>query len=409
MNNELEKYARAVVGIGVNIQPGQKLVIYSDVNAAYFARAAMEEAYRRGAADVYISYSDEGCDRIHYLLAPEENFGKTIAWEKTRMQHLLDEKYHLLAIESDDPENLKGVCPDRIEKDEKVYNKMYKPRSDQITENGVQWSMCAVPSIAWAKKVFPDAKSDEDAIKMMWDAIFAACRIDEGDPEENWKKHTENLHKKANILNDFNFDNLHFTNSLGTNLEVKLPKNHRWIACGERAKTGVNFVANMPTEEVFTAPQRDGVNGKVFSTKPLIYMGDTIENFWLLFKDGKVVEFDAEKNRNLLEKLLTSDEGASFLGEVALVPHSSPISQSGILWYNSLYDENASCHLALGEGYPDCIAGAVGKSDDEQAAMGLNQSLEHEDFMIGSQDLDIIGTTQNGEKIQIFKGGEWAL
>ncbi|MCL2546085.1 MAG: aminopeptidase [Oscillospiraceae bacterium] len=404
----LKKYVEAVLGIGVNIQPGQKLAIYCEINAAYMARMAMEEAYRRGAADVVIRWSDEASERIGYLLAPDENFGKVAEWERARMQHLVDEKYHVLWISSDDPENLKGVCPDRIERDEKAYNKMSKPRDDQIMANEVQWVSCSVPSPAWARKVFPDAAGDEQAMELMWEAIYAACRIDDNDPVENWQVHVAYLQGKADALNKWNFQSLRFTSGLGTDLEVKLPKNHCWLACGEEAKTGINFVANMPTEEVFTAPQRNGVNGVVYATKPLVYYGDVIDGFWLRFEDGKVVEYAAEKNQHLLEKLLTADEGSNYLGEVALVPHSSPISQSGILWYDALYDENASCHLALGDGYPDCITGAVGKSEQERIAMGLNQSFEHEDFMIGSGDMDIIGITQDGKEVQVFKQGEWA-
>jgi len=409
VDKRLQKYIEAVVGIGVNIQQGQKLLIRCSVDTAYIARLAMEEAYKRGAADVMVIWDDDACERIDYLLAPEEKFGKVEEWRRARMQHLVDEKYNLLSISSDDPENLKGVCPDRIKRDNIAYGKMNKPRSQQIMASEVQWVGCSVPSPAWARKVFPDAICDEEAVAQMWEAIFAACRIDENDPVENWRKHTEYLQGKADAMNSANFQSLRFKNSLGTDLEMELPKDHFWVACGEEAKTGVNFVANMPTEEVFTAPQRDGVNGVVYATKPLVYMGDVIDGFWLRFEKGRVVDYAAEKNQHLLEKLLTSTPNADFLGEVALVPHSSPISQSGILWYNTLYDENASCHLALGKGYPDCVKGAVGKSEEDILAMGLNQSLEHEDFMIGSACMDVVGIMQDGLEVQIFAKGEWVL
>jgi aminopeptidase len=273
----------------------------------------------------------------------------------------------------------------------------------------VQWAVVSVPAPAWAKKVFPNAASDEEAINLMWDAIYAASRVDDGDPVENWKKHIVTLDAKKDALMEHNFKSLHFKNSLGTDLVLELPKGHVWVACGEQAKTGFNFIANIPTEEVFTAPLRTGANGIVYSTKPLVFMGDVIDGFWLRFKDGKVVEYDAEKNKHLLEKLLTTHENSEYLGEVALVPHSSPISQSGILWYNTLYDENASCHLALGRGYSYTLSGTEGKNDEELNAMGLNQSLAHEDFMVGSSCLDIIGTTYDGKEVFVFKQGEWAI
>jgi len=410
VDNRLKKYVEAVVGIGVNIQPGQNLVITCDVDNANVARLAMEAAYRRGAADVMIRWTDDAINRIYYLMAPDERFGKVAEWECARMQYMVDNEYHTLSITADDPESLKGIDPERIEKDDKAYGLAFKPRSNQMMASEIQWVVASVPSVAWAKKVFPNAESDEIAVDLMWEAIFTACRIDEGsDPVANWEQHVKYLQAKAKLLNEYNFTKLHFANDAGTDLTVALPKNHIWLACGEKAKTGISFVANMPTEEVFTAPQKDGVDGIVYATKPLSYMGDVIDDFWLRFKDGKVIEYAAGKNENLLKQLVEFDEGASFLGEVALVPHSSPISQSGILWFNTLYDENASCHFALGEAYPTCVKGAADKAEAEQAAMGINHSLEHADFMIGSDDLDIIGTTQDGQAVQVFKQGEWAF
>lgn len=409
MDSRLQKYIEVAVGVGVNIQPGQNLVISCNTDQAHVARMAMAQAYRLGAADVMISWSDEGTERTHYLMAPEDNFGKVTEWERAKMQHTVDNKYHVLSIESDDPENYKGVDENRIEKDDVAYSQMYKPRSDQTMSGEIQWSIFSVPSLAWAKKVFPKAISDEQALDQMWEAIYAASRIDHNDPVENWKAHIATLQSKAKQLNNFRFASLHFKNSLGTDLTVQLPDGHNWLTCGEMAKTGFEFVANIPTEEVFTAPHREGVDGVVYATKPLVHYGELIENFWFRFEKGKVVEYKAEKNQHLLEKLLTTHEAADFLGEVALVPHSSPISKSGILWYETLYDENAACHLALGEGYSDCITGAYGKSDEQQLAMGLNQSHEHTDFMIGSEDMDIVGITSQGQKVSIFKAGEWAI
>ncbi|MCL2855686.1 MAG: aminopeptidase [Defluviitaleaceae bacterium] len=409
MDIRLQKYVDAVINIGVGIQPGQKLIIHCEVDVAYFARMAMEAAYRAGAAEVMISWTDEISDRIDYLLAPDEKFGQVAPWVQARIDHLVGEKFHRLSIYADDPESLKGVDPERINRDYAALSQISSERSKQIAASEVQWCVMAVPSPAWARMVFPGASSDEEAVALMWDAIYAACRIDDGCAVENWRKHSDNLQAKVDAMNAHNFKSLRFTSGAGTDLEMDLPNNHLWMGGDEISKEGVRFVPNMPTEEVFTAPRRDGVNGVVYATKPLVYMGDVIDGFWLKFKGGKVVEYAAEKNQHLLEKLLTTSKNADFLGEVALVPYSSPISQSGILWYNTLYDENASCHLALGSAYPDCVNGAAGKSEEEQIKLGLNVSDEHEDFMIGSDDMDIVGITQDGKEVQIFKQGEWAL
>ena len=407
---KLQKYVKLLVRTGVNIQKGQKLLVRCPVDLAYFGRMVMDEAFDAGAADVLILWGDEVSDRIHYLKAPDEAFGHERDWIKERIKFLVDEGYNLLAVSASDPEILKGVDPVRVQKNMKAASTMSKPLSDRVSTSQIQWNIGSVPTLAWAKKVFPKAQSDDEAMNLMWDAIFAASRVDDAsDPVENWTAHVEYLSSKANRLMELNFKSLHLKNSLGTDLVMEMPKNHAWISCGEKAKTGYNFIANIPTEEVFSAPHRLGVNGIVYSTKQLVYLGDIIDEFWVKFKDGKVVEFDAKQGRNLLEKLITTHENADYLGEIALVPHSSPISQSGILWYNTLYDENASCHLAFGKGYGDCVEGAVGKTEEEQMEMGLNHSLAHEDFMIGSACMDITGTTHDGQEVAVFKQGEWAI
>ena len=405
----LEKYVKMIVNVGVNIQKGQKLMIRCPVDCAYFARMAMEEAYKAGAEDVLIRWHDEKSSRIHYLMAPDSAFGKEDQWQHELIKHCVEENYNLLAVSASDPENLKGVDPERIIKDQKVGSKIGKPLSDRVSNGTIQWTIASVPTIAWASKVFPNAKDEDEAIKLMWDAIYKASRIDENDPVENWKKHIANLQQKVEALMGYNFDKIHFKNSSGTDLEIGLPKGHIWVSCGEKAGTGYPYIANIPTEEVFTAPDRLRVNGTVYATKPLVYMGDLIEDFWLKFKDGKVEEVFAKKNQVLLEKLISTEKNADYLGEVALVPHSSPISQSGILWYNTLYDENASCHLALGRAYASTVKDTKDKSEEQLTEMGLNQSLQHSDFMMGSADMDIIGTTPDGKQIQIFKGGEWVI
>ena len=406
---KLEKYVKMIVNVGVNIQKGQKLVINCPVDCAYFARLAMEEAYKAGAEDVQIRWGDEISTRINYLHAPDSNFGKEIQWEKDRIKYLVDEGYNLLAVAASDPEILKGVDPERIQKNQKVTAITTKPLSDKISSSQIQWTIASVPTVAWAKKVFPNAKDENEAMDLMWDAIYAASRVDENDPLENWNKHIANLQQKVSALAGYNFKYLRFKNEIGTDLEIQLHEGHIWVACGDKAATGYNYIANIPTEEVFTTPLREGVNGIVYATKPLVYMGDLIEDFWLKFKDGKVIDFGAKKNKNLLEKLIYIHENGDYLGEVALVPFDSPISNSGILWYNTLYDENASCHLALGRAYSDAVKGTAGKTDEELNAMGINQSLTHADFMMGSPDLEIIGVTHDGKEIDVFKNGNFAI
>ena len=408
--DKLQKYVKLLVNVGVGLQPGQKLVINCPVDLAYFGRLAMKEAYDAGAAEVLILWNDEISGRIHYLGAPDEAFGHEIEWVKARVKHLVDEGYCLLNVYATDPEILKGVNPERVQKQQKVNQMMGKPLSDQVTSSAIQWNLASVPTLAWAKKVFPNATSEEEAIALMWDAIYAACRVDEtSDPVENWKAHVNYLQSKADKLMELNFKSLHFKNSLGTDLVTELPQGHIWMACGERAKTGYNYIANIPTEEVFTAPHREGVNGIVYGSKPLVYMGDVIDEFWVKFEKGKVVEYGAKKNEHLLKSLLELHKNADYLGEVALVPYNSPISQSGILWYNTLYDENASCHLAFGRAYATTVKGTEGKNEEELNAMGVNQSLTHEDFMIGSADLQITGITHDGKEVPVFVNGNYAI
>ena len=406
---KLEKYVKLLVNVGVAIKKGQKLLIRCPVDCAYFARMAMEEAYKAGAENVMIMWSDEVSMRINYLMAPDSNFGIETEWEKARIKYLVDEGYNLLAVSASDPEILKGVDSARVQKNMKAASVVGKPFSDVTSSSKVQWSVAALPTLAWARKVFPNAANDDAAVEMMWDAIFAASRVDDGDSVANWAKHVDNMQTKVDALMTHNFKSLRFKNSLGTDLELELPDGHIWMACGEKAATGNVFIANIPTEEVFTTPKRTGANGVVYGTKPLVYMGDLIEDFWFKFKDGKVTEYGAKKNQNLMDKLIYTHENADYLGEVALVPHDSPISQSGILWYNTLYDENASCHLALGRAYATTVKDTEGKSEVELNEMGVNQSLTHADFMIGSADMEIIGVTHDGNEVPVFVNGNYAI
>ena len=407
--SKIESYARLAVEKGVGFKKGQKLLIRSDVNAAYFARMLAKVAWELGAEDVFIRYMDEKEQRLRFLNGGDDIFGIRKKYLDEFMKQMVDDDYQLIAVLSNDPENLKGVDTDRIAKETKMISEASKPLSDRASAGDIQWSLAAIPSPSWAMKVFPNEPSEEAAIEKMWDAIFVATRVNEGDPVKNWIDHVNTLADNARKLQNCDFDTLTFKNSYGTNLEIGLPEGHFWASCGEKAKTGNVFIANIPTEEVFTAPHRDRVNGIVYATKPLVYMGNIIDKFWIKFEKGKVVDYKAEIGHDILEKMITIHEDADRLGEVALVPHSSPISASGILWYNTLYDENASCHIALGRGYAFTLPKTQGLSEEEAAKMGLNQSLSHNDFMIGSACLSITGKTTDGLIVEVFKDGEWAI
>lgn len=402
----LEKYARLVVKTGVNIQKGQILVISSPIECDSFARMVAKVAYQEGAKDVVINWIDELFSKIRYMHAPEEVFEEFPQWKKEFYMYYMKQGAAFLRIAASDPELMKDVNPERIAKERKVSNASLKEYRESLMSNKNVWCIVSVPTKAWAKKVFPELSEDE-AVEKLWDAILKAVRADTEDPVASWENHKNNLKKSLEFLNSNKFKLLHFKNSLGTDLKIELPENHIWLGGSEYTPEGVEFIANMPTEEVFTLPKKTGVNGTVVSSKPLNYNGNLIENFSLTFKDGKIVDFKAEKGYETLKQLIETDEGSCYLGEVALVPYDSPISKSNILFYNTLFDENASCHLAIGKAYPVCIKNSENMSKEELEKLGVNDSLVHEDFMIGTEDLEIIGITAEGKEILVFKNGNF--
>lgn len=408
MEELLKKYATLAVKTGVNLQKGQLLVVNSPVDCAEFARVVTEVAYEAGAKEVFISWSDEKVGRLTFLNADEEVFETVPQWIVDRQMYFANNGAAFLSISASDPENLKGVDSKRIATSNKSRSTALREFSEKLMSNQNSWSIVSIPTTAWATKVFKD-ETPEKAVELLWDAIFKIVRVDKEDPVAAWKIHTENLKNNMDFLNNKKFSKLHYTNSKGTDLWIKLPKGHLWAGGSEDTQDGVPFIANMPTEEVFTLPDKDGIDGKVFSALPLNYAGNLIENFSLTFKDGVVVDFTAEKGAETLQHLLDTDEGARRLGEVALVPYDSPISNSGIIFFNTLFDENASCHLALGKAYPSCIENGNNLSREELSKLGVNDSLTHVDFMIGTKDLSIVGYTENEEQIQIFKEGNWAF
>ena len=404
----LAKYARLVVRSGLNLQAGQVLVIGAPIECAPFARLVARTAYDEGARDVVINWRDELFTHLRFCHAPEEVFGEFPEWQKQMYLQYMRQGAAFLQISADDPELLKDVDPGRVMTSRKAANVALQEYRESLMSNKNVWTVVSVPTEAWARKVFP-AVSTDAAMEGLWKAIFAAVRADTDNPVAAWAEHSAVLKRRLAWLNAQRFCRLEYRSSLGTELTVELPEGHIWLGGGEVSASGVEFIANMPTEEVFTLPKKHGVNGRVVSSKPLQYNGGLIEDFSLVFVDGKVTQWQARKGAGLLEKLLTADEGASYLGEVALVPYSSPISQSGILFYNTLFDENAACHLAFGKAYPVCLSGSDSMSKEELERCGVNDSLVHEDFMIGTEDLSIVGITASGERVEVFACGNFVI
>ena len=406
--NLLKKYANLVVTKGVNIQKNALLFINSPIECSFFARLLAEEAFKIGAKDVHINYSDELFTRIKFENATTETLSDVPEYEVDKYNYFVDNGASFISISASDPSLLKGIDSKKISSFSKSRSMALKYYSDKLTNNENAWCVISLPTKAWATKVFNDVSEDE-AVDKLWDAIFSVMRLKSEDPNKAWEEHCNKLDNNAKILQNYNFKKLIFKNSLGTNLELELAPNHIWTAASEFTKNSVEFIANMPTEEIFTTPKKDGINGIVYSTKPLNYDGVLINNFSFTFKDGKIIDFTAEEGYDSLKELLNTDDGSKYLGEVALVPYDSPISNSNILFYNTLFDENASCHLAIGEAYPTCIKGGEKMSDEELLKASSNVSLVHEDFMIGSKDLDILGVTHDGKEVQVFKNGNFAF
>ncbi len=404
----LKKYASLIVKTGVNIQKNQILVINSPIECAPFTRIVAQVAYEEGARDVVISWKDELLSKIRFINAPEEVFDEFPQWQKEFYLSYVKQGAAFLSISASDPELMKDVNPDRISKAQKANSTNLKEYRERLMSNKNTWCVASIPTTSWAKKVFPEL-SESQAIEKLWEAIFKTVRADKEDPVAAWEEHKNNLKTSMKFLNEHNFKYLHFKSSLGTDLRVELPENHVWLGGSEYTPEGVEFIANIPTEEVFTLPKKDGVNGTVVSSMPLNYNGQLIEQFSMTFKDGKIVDFNAGKGYETLKRLIETDEGASYLGEVALVPYNSPISQLNILFFNTLFDENASCHFAIGKAYPVCIKNGENMKPKELENAGVNDSLVHEDFMIGTKDLKIVGVTYSGEEVPVFKKGDFAF
>ncbi len=402
---KLQSYAALAVQVGVNIQPGQVLLVKAEVGSASFVRLVVQEAYRAGAKEVFVEYNDDAVNRIKFESAGDEVFTSYPEWEKHKYESLTEMGAAFLSILSSDPDLLSGIASSRIASQQKAQANALMNWRGAMQASKNSWSIVSVPSLAWAEKVFPN---DDDCVDKLWEAIFAACRVGEEDPVAAWIAHDENLHKRVDYLNQKQYRALHYR-AKGTDLTVGLDPKHVWCGAGSTNQYDIPYMANMPTEEVFTVPSRLEVNGSVASTKPLSYAGNVIDNFSFVFENGRIVEVKAGQGEEVLKNLVATDEGSHYLGEAALVPFRSPISDTNLLFYQTLFDENASNHLAIGNGYAFNVVGGKTMTREQLDEAGVNNSLTHVDFMIGSVDMDIDGIREDGTREAIFRNGNWAF
>ncbi|HEM5030809.1 TPA: aminopeptidase [Streptococcus suis] len=404
----LAKYAKLLVSTGINVQPGHTVQLTIGVEQAELARLIVKEAYAHGAKEVLVNWLDDVIARERLVNVDVELLEQVHPQRITEMNYLLERKASRLVVLSEDPGAYDGVDPEKLSRNARALSQALNPMRQASQANKISWTLGAASGLEWAKKVFPNAASDEEAVDLLWDQIFKTCRIYEEDPIKAWEEHEARLVAKAKVLNDEQFVKLHYT-APGTDLVLGMPKNHLWEAAGSVNAQGEHFIANMPTEEVFTAPDYRVADGYVTSTKPLSYNGNIIEGIKVTFKDGEIVDVTAEKGDEVMKKLVFDNAGARGLGEVALVPDKSPISQSGVTFFNTLFDENASNHLAIGQAYAFSIEGGTEMSQEELREAGLNRSDVHVDFMIGSNKMNIDGIREDGTRVPIFRDGEWAI
>lgn len=403
----LKKYAELIVKKGINVQKGQDVIIRCELDQPEFIKMVVEFCYKYGARKVTVDWSYQPLAKVHNRYCSIKTLSTVEKWEEEKLKHRVKTLPALIWIDSEDPDGLKGMNEKKSAKAQMKRYPIIKPYNDQL-ENKYQWCIAAVPGKKWAKKVFPEL-SVSKGMEKLWEAILKASRVNDN-PIEEWNKHNENLLNRCTRLNDLHLKSLTYKASNGTDFKVGLMENALFIGGGETTlNSNIYYNPNIPSEECFTTPRKGDIDGIVYATKPLSYKGKLIEDFWIKFEHGKVKEVFAKKNMDVLEQMVKMDEGASMLGEVALIPNDSPISNMNILFYNTLFDENASCHLALGMGFSNCIKDFEKYSLKELQAMGVNDSMIHVDFMIGCQDLSIVGETLDGEEVQIFKDGNWAF
>jgi aminopeptidase len=403
---KLDRLAEVVIKVGLQLQPGQDLVLTSSIPALPLTRRIVEQAYKAGAGLVTPIFSDDEITLARFRYGQDDSFDRAADWLYEGMAKAFSNNAARLAVRGDNPSLLSGQDPTKVARANKANSTAYQPALEKITGFDINWNIVAYPELAWAKQVFP-GETDDVAVAKLAAAIFAASRVDNDDPIGAWAAHNAALRQRTEWMNGHKFHALHFTGP-GTDLTVGLADDHEWMGGASTAKNGVTCNPNIPTEEVFTTPHARRVSGHVSSTKPLSYQGTLIDEISVRFEEGRIVEARAAKGEDVLHKVLDTDEGARRLGEVALVPHSSPISKSGILFYNTLFDENASCHIALGQCYAKCFVNGDKLSRDEIAARGGNKSLIHIDWMIGSDKVDIDGLHEDGRRVPVMRKGEWA-
>lgn len=402
----LREYARLIVCSGVNVRKGQEVLIYADLDQPEFVQMVVEEAYKAKAKKVTVEWNYQPLQKLHVRHQSVKTLGEVPEWQKARLQHYVDVIPCRIHLMSEDPDGLKGINMAKLARARQLRYPIVKPYHDQL-ENKEQWCIAAVPGAAWAKKVFPGMRTGT-AMEKLWEAILFTSRVTD-DPVKAWEAHNADLHDRCAYLNSLHIRSLHYTAGNGTDLTVGMIPEGEWKGGGDTSLQGIFFNPNIPTEECFISPKRGEAEGIVYASKPLSYQGQLIENFSVRFEKGKAVEVKAEKGEELLKTMIAMDEGASYLGECALVPQHSPIAESGVLFYNTLFDENAACHLALGMGFADTIQDFQNKTLEECRALGVNDSMIHEDFMIGCDSMNIDGICEDGRVVPIFRSGNWAF
>ncbi len=402
----LREYARLIVRCGVNVQKGQEVMVYADLDQPEFVQLVVEEAYKAKAKKVIVEWNYQPLAKIHTRYQSLKTMGTVPQWQLERRQHMVDTVPCRIHLVSEDPDGLKGMNMQKLAKARQMTYPILKPYADKL-EGQQQWCIAAVPGPAWAKKVFPGERTSV-AVKKLWEAILSTSRVNE-DPVKAWEEHNKDLHSRCQYLNSLGITQLHYTAHNGTDLTVGMIPQAQFCGGAEVSRQGITFNPNIPTEECFISPMKGQAEGIVYSTKPLSYQGQLIDNFSLRFENGKAVEAKAEVGEELLKTMISMDEGAAYLGECALVPQKSPICQSGLLFYNTLFDENAACHLAMGMGFADTIKGHHDMTLEQCRELGINDSMIHEDFMIGCDSMNIDATCADGKVVPIFRNGNWAF
>ena len=403
----LKKYAELIARMGVNVQKGQEVYIDAGLDQPEFVLMVAEACYALGASKVVIDWEYQPFTKLRYRHEHQKVLSEITKEEESRWQRYVEKIPCRIYLESDDPDGLKGIRSDKVAKAKQKRYPVYKSYRDQI-ENKYQWCIAAVPGEKWARKLFPHM-TGKQAVEKLWEAILKTSRADAGDPCENWKKHNDELHRRCEYLNSLGIRSLHYRAGNGTDFTVGMIPEAEFKAASEMSLQNIEFNPNIPSEECFISPMKGKAEGIVYASLPLSYQGQLIEDFWIRFRDGKAVEWDAGKNAELLTEMITMDETSAYLGECALVPYTSPIRESGILFYNTLFDENAACHLALGAGFPDSLRDYEKYTLEEARKMGINDSMIHVDFMIGTSDLLITAETEDGTETEIFRNGVWAF